>query len=307
MRSIKTVYKIGQGPSSSHTVGPFRAAKWFKEQHPEADAFEVTLFGSLAFTGEGHGTEKAIRRILPDAAVRFDLETQDLPHPNTMLFRAFRGGELLGERRIFSIGGGSIRWEGGIHHEEDREIYPQKTFGEMLYYCLQEGISLKEFIYRTEGPSLTPYLSTVWAAMKEAVERGLATEGELPGGLLADRGIRGEVVHIDDRAAASADEMGMGLGAGVEPLEAVHHAHADDLAPGAELGQIAVDRGPGDAAFAELVADPGRGGMRFGCAQAREDLVALDAVSLGDTHFPQPPLLVRLNPTFISYRIRREK
>ena len=62
MRSIKTVYKIGQGPSSSHTVGPFRAAKWFKEQHPGADAFEVTLFGSLAFTGEGHGTEKAIRR-----------------------------------------------------------------------------------------------------------------------------------------------------------------------------------------------------------------------------------------------------
>ena len=183
MRSIKTVYKIGQGPSSSHTVGPFRAAKWFKEQHPEADAFEVTLFGSLAFTGEGHGTEKAIRRILPDAVVRFDLETQDLPHPNTMLFKAFRDGQLLGERRIFSIGGGSIRWEGGIHHEEDREIYPQKTFGEMLYYCRQEGIGLKEFIYRTEGPSLTPYLSTVWAAMKEAVERGLATEGELPGGL----------------------------------------------------------------------------------------------------------------------------
>ncbi len=182
MRSIKTVYKTGQGPSSSHTVGPFRAAKWFREQHPEADAFDVTLYGSLAFTGEGHGTEKAIRRILPDAAVHFDLEAADLPHPNTMLFKAFREGELLGSKRIFSVGGGSIRLEGEID-DEDREIYPQKTFGEMLYDCYQEGISLLEFIYRAEGPSLTPYLSTVWAAMKDAVERGLASEGELPGGL----------------------------------------------------------------------------------------------------------------------------
>ena len=183
MRSIKTVYKIGQGPSSSHTVGPFRAAKWFREQHPGADAFDVTLFGSLAFTGEGHGTEKAIRRILPDAVIHCDNDETELPHPNTMLFRAFRDGELLGSTRIFSIGGGSIRLEGAAVHEEDKEIYPQKTFGEMLYDCYQEGISLKEFIYRTEGPSLTPYLATIWAAMKEAVERGLVTEGELPGGL----------------------------------------------------------------------------------------------------------------------------
>ena len=69
MRTIKTVYKIGQGPSSSHTVGPFRAARWFKAKYPQADAFSVTLYGSLAHTGEGHGTEKAIRRILPDADV----------------------------------------------------------------------------------------------------------------------------------------------------------------------------------------------------------------------------------------------
>ena len=186
MRTIQTVYKIGQGPSSSHTVGPFRAAKWFQSQYPEADAFEVTLFGSLSFTGEGHGTEKAIRRILPDAAVLFDRSQKDLPHPNTMLFKAFRGGELLGTRRVFSIGGGSIRWEGGTD-SEDREVYPQKTLGEILYECYQEGISLTEFISRAEGPSLRPYLATIWAAMKESVERGLETEGELPGGLHVKR------------------------------------------------------------------------------------------------------------------------
>ena len=182
MRSIQTVYKIGQGPSSSHTVGPFRAAKYFKSLYPEADAFEVTLFGSLSYTGEGHGTEKAIRRILPDVTVLFDHGSEALPHPNTMLFKAFQRGKLLGSLRMFSIGGGSIRWEG---HTEggNREVYPQKNFGEILYDCYQEGISLKEFIYRSEGPTLTPYLSTVWAAMKESVERGLAAEGELPGGL----------------------------------------------------------------------------------------------------------------------------
>lgn len=184
MRTIKTVYKIGQGPSSSHTVGPFRAAKWFRSQYPNADSFEVTLYGSLSYTGAGHGTEKAIRRIMPDADVLFDrtIPEDELPHPNTMLYRAFRNGQLLGSKRIFSIGGGSIRWEGG-KDDEDRELYPQKNFSEILYDCHLEGISLVDFIKRTEGPSLKPYLSTVWAAMKESVERGLETEGVLPGGL----------------------------------------------------------------------------------------------------------------------------
>ena len=182
MRTIKTVYKIGQGPSSSHTVGPFRAARWFLNHYPEADSYEVTLFGSLAFTGEGHGTGKAIRRVLPDARLIFDKETEDLPHPNTMLFKAFRGGQLLGEKQIMSIGGGSIRWP-GEWHEEDREIYPQKNLGEMLYYCYQEGIRLLDLIKRTEGPGLTPYLANIWAAMRESIERSMQAEGVLPGGL----------------------------------------------------------------------------------------------------------------------------
>lgn len=182
MQTIKTVYKTGQGPSSSHTVGPFRAAKWFKDQFPQADAFEVTLFGSLAFTGEGHGTGKAIRRVLPEARILTDKSNRDLPHPNTLLFKAFREGELLGEETIISIGGGSIRLP-GREAEEDKEIYPQKNFGDIRYYCLQEGISLLDYIKQIEGPSLTPYLATVWASMRESIERSLETEGVLPGGL----------------------------------------------------------------------------------------------------------------------------
>ena len=115
MKSISSVYKIGNGPSSSHTVGPFHAAQTFGERYPDADSYEVTLFGSLAFTGEGHGTAKAIRAGLPGAKVISDTTTTDLPHPNTMLFRAIKGGKQIASVRIFSIGGGSIRIEKGLH------------------------------------------------------------------------------------------------------------------------------------------------------------------------------------------------
>ena len=134
MKTIKSVYKIGNGPSSSHTVGPYRAARWFRAQAPDADRFRVTLFGSLAFTGEGHGTGKAIRTALPDAEILFNKEERLLPHPNTMLFEAFRTGERIRCDRIFSVGGGSIRVE-GLHFDEEREVYPQKDFTEILNAC----------------------------------------------------------------------------------------------------------------------------------------------------------------------------
>lgn len=182
MKSIKTVYKIGNGPSSSHTVGPYNAAQLFKERFPEADSIEVTLYGSLAFTGEGHGTDKAIRTVIPDAKVRFDLQTSDLPHPNTMLFEAFKGGERIGSARIFSIGGGSIRVE-GEESSDEREVYPEKNLTEMLEFCRLHGLSLRDFVRLREGEELYPVLEKAWHVMQDAVRRGLAAEGVLPGGL----------------------------------------------------------------------------------------------------------------------------
>ena len=182
MKSIKGVYKIGNGPSSSHTVGPYHAAQIFGERYPEADAYKVTLYGSLAFTGEGHGTGKAIKTGLPGAEVIFNREEKDLPHPNTMLFQAFKDGKEIGRNRIFSIGGGSIRIEGEISDEEI-EIYPQKYFSEILTLCKERGIGLAQFIYRIEDPSIREYLAKIWRAMKDAIERGLQAEGTLPGGL----------------------------------------------------------------------------------------------------------------------------
>ena len=184
MKSITSVYKIGNGPSSSHTVGPFHAAQTFGERYPDADGYQVTLFGSLAYTGEGHGTAKAIREGLPGAEIIFDTQTpeNELPHPNTMLFKAFKSGQEIASIRIFSIGGGSIRIE-NESSAEDKEVYPQKNFTEILSLCNQENISILQLIYILEGAPLRDYLKKVWKAMQDAVERGLSAEGTLPGGL----------------------------------------------------------------------------------------------------------------------------
>ena len=182
MKSIKSIYKIGHGPSSSHTVGPYRAALLFGARYPDADEYRVTLYGSLAFTGEGHGTKKAIQSGLPGAQVVFDRDTADLPHPNTMLFTAMRNGEEYARLRIFSVGGGSIRIEGETS-EEEREVYPQKNLTEILEECTSRGISLIGFIREAEGSSLNDYLRRVWHAMQDSLRRGLEAGGVLPGGL----------------------------------------------------------------------------------------------------------------------------
>ena len=189
MRSIRSVYKIGHGPSSSHTVGPYNAARRFHARHPEADAFRVTLYGSLAFTGAGHGTGKAIRSGLPGAEILVDTAAKDLPHPNTMLFTALRKGQVLESVRVFSVGGGSVRFEDEPDHES-RELYPERNMTELLEECRRRRCSLLQLIKDREGPGLMSDLRDVWQAMRAAVERGLQADGVLPGGLNLNRKAR---------------------------------------------------------------------------------------------------------------------
>ncbi|MDO4938963.1 MAG: L-serine ammonia-lyase, iron-sulfur-dependent, subunit alpha [Lachnospiraceae bacterium] len=188
MKSIRSIYKIGNGPSSSHTVGPYSAAKEFRSRYADADGFAVTLYGSLAMTGDGHGTANAIRAAIPDAEIYFDTETniELLPHPNTMDFIAEKKGKEVGRARVMSIGGGSVLFE-GEHNSEYDDIYPQKNFTEMLDYCEEQDITLQEFIYQREPGDIKEYLREVWQAMVDCVRRGLKTEGILPGGLNIDR------------------------------------------------------------------------------------------------------------------------
>ena len=189
MKSIRSVYKIGHGPSSSHTVGPYNAARIFGLRHPDADRFRVTLYGSLAFTGAGHGTGKAILSGLPGAEIVVDAEKKDIPHPNTMLFTALKGGREIESIRVFSVGGGSVRFE-GEQDSEEKEIYPEKNLSEMLDACRREGRTLAEWIRLREGSGFREYLSGVWHAMQAAVERGLQADGILPGGLNVNRKAR---------------------------------------------------------------------------------------------------------------------
>lgn len=185
MKSIRSLYKIGNGPSSSHTVGPYRAAELLKKRYPKADYFRVTLFGSLAMTGEGHGTDRAIKDVLPNAEVIFDRDMLDLPHPNTMRMEAYAGGSQLGEATVLSVGGGEIHVLG----EEDtaEEVYPEKNLSEILELCEQNKWSLPTYVYRREGTELHDFLRRVWRTMEDAVERGLKAEGILPGVLRLEK------------------------------------------------------------------------------------------------------------------------
>ena len=181
MKTIGSVYKIGHGPSSSHTVGPYRAAMMFGQRYPDADEFRVTLYGSLALTGEGHSTAKAIMSALPNAKVKSDRRTRKLPHPNTMLFEAVKDGRVIKSQKVMSVGGGQVKLEGESSRDED-DIYELESFGAIAEYCREKGLTLNQYIAMKE-PELKEHLRVIWQAMRREVEEGLKREGELPGEL----------------------------------------------------------------------------------------------------------------------------
>ena len=186
MKSIKTVFKIGQGPSSSHTVGPFNAAKYFKKRNPNTDQIKVVLYGSLALTGGGHGTISAIKKVIPNAEIELNKNTNDIPHPNTMDFIAYKDGKEINKVRILSVGGGLIEIE-GVDNPFEKETYVQNNFTEILDYCKKNNLTLPQFVYKFEDEKIKKYLLKMWKAMEACVEKGLKTEGILPGGLKLTR------------------------------------------------------------------------------------------------------------------------
>lgn len=156
MKSIREIYKIGKGPSSSHTMGPERASKLFKEQHPEADSFQVILYGSLSKTGVGHGTDRVVRQVLAPLPTEVVFSDQELPdyHPNTMDFIAFKDGQETGRLRIESIGGGDIRVPGSQVLETE-DLYPENSFAEISDFCKWRYINtLSEYVEMHEGPEI---------------------------------------------------------------------------------------------------------------------------------------------------------
>lgn len=187
MKTIREIFRIGTGPSSSHTMGPRYAAEQFLKTHTAAKGFEVVLYGSLAATGKGHMTDVAIIETLEKSEMPVKIIWKPdvfLPyHPNGMTFRSLNdAGFPTDEWTVYSVGGGAIEEEGkgrgGLS-----EIYDKQNFTEILEYCERTGYCYWEYVEQREGKDIWNYLMEVWRTMREAVERGLNTEGRLPGPL----------------------------------------------------------------------------------------------------------------------------
>ena len=187
MKTIKEIYRIGHGPSSSHTMAPRRASEQFLERNKDAARFEVILYGSLAATGKGHLTDVAILDVLEKTApVTIIWENEIfLPyHPNGMTFKSFNNDNVLMEEwTVYSVGGGALEEEGGKKNTSP-DIYPITKMTEILNWCEDTGKGFWEYVNDSENdPYLMDYLEEVWITMKNAVERGLQAEGRLPGPL----------------------------------------------------------------------------------------------------------------------------
>lgn len=187
MQSLRKLYKIGIGPSSSHTMGPQYAAEYINDTYPEADFVKVILYGSLALTGEGHGTDKALSTTLKsENEIILNTDEKDLPHPNTLDFIVLKQGEEIAKVRAMSIGGGEIRIE-GVPAVTAPEVYPHKNFEEIKDYCLMQHLRLSDYAAKFEGEEIFPFLKSIWERMKLTIREGLYQEGVLPGGLEVER------------------------------------------------------------------------------------------------------------------------
>ena len=184
MQSLYELYKIGNGPSSSHTMGPKRAVDNFIQTYKDVDYLKVTLYGSLALTGKGHLTDYIIKETAKPIKtdILFDLEKECTVHPNTMRIEGYKNDKVLGDWIVYSVGGGTIKIDG----EEEKnvpDIYELSKFEDIKIYCMENNLKLHEYVYNVEGYEIKNYLKKVWKAMKEAVEAGLKAKGMIPGRL----------------------------------------------------------------------------------------------------------------------------
>ena len=190
MKSIRELYRIGTGPSSSHTMAPRRAAEIFQHRNPECKSFRVTLYGSLAATGKGHLTDVAILDTLkPHGMVELVWEPSIfLPfHPNGMRFEALNGSDnVVDDWTVYSVGGGALAEENS-KPIESADIYPDTKLTDILIWCRDNGRTFWEYVELHEGKDIWIFLAKVWRTMRDAVERGIETDGVIPGPLNLSR------------------------------------------------------------------------------------------------------------------------
>ena len=210
MQSLRELYKIGRGPSSSHTMGPERACKLFMEQNPDVDFAKAILYGSLAKTGKGHGTDRVIIKTFSPISceVTFNYTETNIPHPNTMDIIGFKDGKEIATMRVMSVGGGSISFENESVVKAPN-IYAEQSLSDIAKYCRERSIRIWEYVEEREGPEFWAYMEQVWSVMKRAIMAGLNDEGILPGGLSVKKKAKSLYLnqHIDESAETRENRM----------------------------------------------------------------------------------------------------
>lgn len=210
MKSLKDLYKIGRGPSSSHTMGPEKASELFKKKNPDADFFKVILYGSLAKTGSGHGTDKVIEKTFAPKRVdiEFNYTETNVPHPNTFDMYAFSQDTQIDFLRVMSVGGGRIESE-NLKFFDECDVYTHTSFEEIAKYCSDKKISLWQYVQEVEGEEIFDYLKEIWEAMKNSINSGLESDGILPGGLNVVKKAKTLISqrHIDESAETRENRM----------------------------------------------------------------------------------------------------
>lgn len=190
MKSIREIYKIGRGPSSSHTMGPQKAAAIFKSEHPDAASYKAILYGSLAETGKGHRTDTAIIETFEPKACEIEFHvdrTIELPHDNTLdLLALDENGNETARMRVMSVGGGDIVIEGRPEYDLP-DVYEESTFGAIAEICYSRNIRLSDYVFEHEGEEIKLFLHQVWDVMRHAIADGLKGRGTLPGGLNVEK------------------------------------------------------------------------------------------------------------------------
>ena len=187
MESLKELYKVGNGPSSSHTIGPRLAAQAFLKKNKKSPSFKVTLFGSLALTGKGHLTDKALEDVFAEKDLEIIWKPKDAKefHANALLFEAFDNDEKKQDTILaYSVGGGRIIYDNEKDKKfESEDLYPYRSMDGILDWSLKTGKSFWEYVFEVEGDELYDFLMEIWQTMKKSVKCGLENEGVLPGPL----------------------------------------------------------------------------------------------------------------------------
>ena len=169
-------------------MGPERAANIIKKRFGENAEYVVDLYGSLSMTGKGHLTDYIIHETLGEnCQVNFCEET--LPfHPNGMVFHIYQDGELKDDITAYSVGGGSIVWEGEDDFSLSRKnVYREKNLKEILETLDRNAYSFYDYVMEHENALFVDYLYEILDTMFDSVERGLKREGTIPGKLQLPR------------------------------------------------------------------------------------------------------------------------